>query len=59
MTAWWASLSLPGARITSLHTSQVREQLISVFSDQPAGLLLHLDDVAAIDRDAMVSMRGQ
>jgi hypothetical protein len=42
----------PGARITSLLALQVRKELIAVFNDQPAGLLLHLAGVMAIDRDA-------
>jgi hypothetical protein len=45
---------LPGARITSTHTADVRKQLISVFGGEPSAVLLRLDGIAMIDRDAMV-----
>lgn len=44
----------PGARITSAHSVVIRRQLISVFSGEPSAVLLRLDDIAMIDRDAMV-----
>jgi hypothetical protein len=44
----------PGVRITAAHGSIVRNQLITVFNGQPAGVLLRLAGVAMIDREAMV-----
>lgn len=44
----------PGMRITAAHSSIVRNQLITVFNGQPAGMLLRLAGVGMIDRDAMV-----
>lgn len=48
------SIALPeAARITAAHVTTVREQLIAAFAGEPCGLLVRLNGVAFIDRDAM------
>ncbi|MFP3463565.1 hypothetical protein R5O87_22230 [Arthrobacter globiformis] len=42
-----------GAQFTAAHTSTVKDQLLAVCNGKPCGLLLRLDGVASIDRNAV------